>query len=158
MSRQSPTEAVSRPYEYRNYDSHGSGVLRGGGGFTPRRRYRRSRRGVVRNIPQNVLLSDRDGIRELPPYDPRLEFDYTDRELLLYAEKILIEDSKPVKAYPQILLMTHLKARQKKEIYTANGTPDPSFVKGIYNRSHPNGRRIASEEQRRLNGASYYVS
>jgi len=55
-----------------------------------------------------------------------------------------------------ILFEEHLKNRQRREIYTTVGTPDPSIVAGIYNRSHPQGRKINSEEQRKRHGASYY--
>lgn len=150
MSRQSPTEDPPISFGSAGYASRGSGILRGGGGTGFRRK---RRRGQTRNIP-NLSLYDRDGIRKLPPFDEGLQ--YTNWELLLYAERYLIEDSKPVRKHPQILLMTHLKDRQRHEIYASNGTPDPSIVKGIYNRTHPNGRRVNSDEQRRLNGASFY--
>jgi hypothetical protein len=48
-----------------------------------------------------------------------------------------------------ILFEEHFQSRKRREIYTAQGTPDPSIVSGIYNRSHPNGRKINSEEQRK---------
>lgn len=55
-----------------------------------------------------------------------------------------------------ILFEEHLQTRRKREIYTSLGTPDPSIVVGIYNRSHPQGRKINSTEQRKKHGASYY--
>lgn len=57
-----------------------------------------------------------------------------------------------------ILFEEHFQSRKRREIYCAYGTPDPEIVSGIYNRSHPQGRKINSEEQRRKNGASYYRS
>jgi hypothetical protein len=55
-----------------------------------------------------------------------------------------------------ILFEEHLAARRRREIYTTAGTPDPEIVSGIYNRVHPQGRKVNSEEQRRKNGASFY--
>lgn len=55
-----------------------------------------------------------------------------------------------------ILFENHLQDRRRREIYVTVGTPDPSIVAGLYNRSHPQGRKINSDKQRRVNGASYY--
>jgi len=55
-----------------------------------------------------------------------------------------------------ILFKDHLDARRRREIYTANGTPDPEIVSGMYNRTHPQGRKVNSEEQRRKHGASFF--
>jgi hypothetical protein len=55
-----------------------------------------------------------------------------------------------------ILFEEHFQSRKRREIYTAVGTPDPSIVAGIYNRVHPQGRKVNSEEQRKRNGASFY--
>jgi hypothetical protein len=55
-----------------------------------------------------------------------------------------------------ILFEEHIQSRRKREIYTNLGTPDPNIVSGIYNRSHPQGRKINSKEQRKKNGASWY--
>lgn len=55
-----------------------------------------------------------------------------------------------------ILFESHLHNRRRREIYNAEGIPDPSIVSGIYNRFHPNGRKINSLDQRRRNGASWY--
>lgn len=55
-----------------------------------------------------------------------------------------------------ILFEEHFQSRRRREIYTSLGTPDPNIVSGIYNRSHPQGRKINSDEQRKKNGASYY--
>jgi hypothetical protein len=55
-----------------------------------------------------------------------------------------------------ILFEEHFQSRKRREIYTAQGTPDPSIVSGMYNRVHPNGRKVNSEEQRKRNGASFY--
>lgn len=55
-----------------------------------------------------------------------------------------------------ILFEEHLQSRRRREIFPANGTPDPSIVAGIYNRTHPQGRKVNSSEQRKKNGASWY--
>jgi hypothetical protein len=55
-----------------------------------------------------------------------------------------------------ILFEEHLQQRRKREIHTAEGTPDPNIVSGMYNRTHPQGRKVNSLEQRRKNGASWY--
>lgn len=55
-----------------------------------------------------------------------------------------------------ILFEEHFQSRRRREIYTVIGTPDPSIVQGIYNRTHPQGRKVNSEVQRKRNGASYY--
>ena len=59
-----------------------------------------------------------------------------------------------------ILFAEHIYARKRREIYpkseAANGVVDPSIQQGIYNRQHPEGRKVNSEEQRSRNGASYY--
>lgn len=55
-----------------------------------------------------------------------------------------------------ILFEEHFQNRRRREIYTSLGTPDPSIVAGIYNRTHPQGRKVNSEEQRKRHGASFF--
>jgi hypothetical protein len=55
-----------------------------------------------------------------------------------------------------ILFENHLQDRRRREIYTSIGTPDPSIQQGMYNRTHPQGRKVNSKEQRRRNGASFF--
>lgn len=63
-----------------------------------------------------------------------------------------------------ILFESHLYNRKRREIYVEAGTPDPAFTmdrkgrptQGMYNRSHPEGRKINTKGQRAKNGASYY--
>lgn len=55
-----------------------------------------------------------------------------------------------------ILFEEHFQSRKRREIYTACGTPDPEIVSGMYNRTHPQGRKVNSEEQRKRNGASFF--
>jgi len=60
-----------------------------------------------------------------------------------------------------ILFESHLYNRKRREIYTASGQPDPAFTMdrfgrptvGIYNRAHPDGRKINTASQRARNGA-----
>lgn len=63
-----------------------------------------------------------------------------------------------------ILFEQHIYNRKRREIYTKDGIPDPAFTTdrwgrpttGIYNRTHPQGRKVNSPESRRKNGSSYY--
>lgn len=64
-----------------------------------------------------------------------------------------------------ILFETHLYNRKRREIHVKDGIPDPAFTmdrwgkrptQGIYNRAHPQGRKINTPEQRAKNGASWY--
>jgi hypothetical protein len=55
-----------------------------------------------------------------------------------------------------VLLEEHLIARKRREIMCENGTPDPNIVAGLYNRTHPDGRRVNSKESRERHGASFY--
>lgn len=55
-----------------------------------------------------------------------------------------------------VLFEEHLKNRQRREIYTQVGTPDPSIVAGLFNRTHPQGRKVNSDDQRKRHGASFY--
>lgn len=131
------------------YDAIGSGLLRGSGGIR-RRQKRRKTSGW-----SDVSIQDRQRIlKEVPDFEEDVE--YTERQLLLLAEKILRADSKPPQEYPAVLFYEHMKDRWRREIYTSNGIPDPSIVQGIYWRTHPNGRKVNSDEQRKNNGASFY--
>lgn len=55
-----------------------------------------------------------------------------------------------------ILFEEHLASRKRREIYNSVGVPDPSIQSGLYNRTHPEGRKVNSPEQRRRNGASFF--
>jgi hypothetical protein len=55
-----------------------------------------------------------------------------------------------------ILFEEHFQSRRRREIYNSLGSPDPSIVSGMYNRAHPQGRKINSPEARARHGASYY--
>lgn len=63
-----------------------------------------------------------------------------------------------------ILFQSHLYNRQRREIYVESGVPDPAFtmdrfgrpIDGMYNRTHPDGRKVNTKGQRVKNGASFY--
>ena len=62
-----------------------------------------------------------------------------------------------------ILFEGQLKKRQQREKHGKNGVVDDTITQAgspdgqrIYNRSHPEGRRVNSDEQRREHGASFY--
>jgi hypothetical protein len=55
-----------------------------------------------------------------------------------------------------ILFEEHILSRKRREIYCKAGMPDPNIVQGMYNRPHPQGRKVNTEAQRKKHGASYY--
>lgn len=133
------------------YDPSGGGLKLGGGSY---RSYFAKRKKGCKHFP-NVALSDPWAIRNwVPDFDPSV--DYTERELLLIAEKILINDPKPPAEHPTWLPAKQLLDRAKREIYCKEGTPDPAIVSGLYWRTHPNGRTVNSLKVRREQAASYY--
>jgi hypothetical protein len=81
---------------------------------------------------------------------------YTRRQLTLMADHILAQDPKPESEHPMILNEGMYERRLRREIYCKEGTPDPEIVSGLYWRTHPQGRKVNSDEQRDRNGASYY--
>lgn len=129
------------------YNSSGSGLLSGGGRT---RQYSsrpcRIRRRPMRNFP-DCHLKDWQTIREeVPDYEEGIE--YTRRELILLAEKILINDPKPKNEHPAILLAPTYLDRAKREIFVTSGIPDPHIMSGLYWRTHPNGRKWWSKGDR----------
>lgn len=103
-------------------------------------------------------------------FDPEKE-DYTQRELEDYADALLRQDAKednPIHGDNPILFEEHLYNRRRREILVTSGTPDDiqgldderGIHRGdgqkIFNRTHPQGRKVNSEHQRKKNGASYY--
>jgi hypothetical protein len=64
--------------------------------------------------------------------------------------------SRSIQGKNPILFENHLQDRRRREIYTSIGTPDPSIQRGMYNRTHPQGRKVNSKEQRKKNGASFF--
>lgn len=106
--------------------------------------------------------------RELPDpasLDP-MRLNYSALELEDYAEAILRKDAKETRGigvYPNILFEEHLYNRRRREILVESGVPDAVITAGLskdgqtlYNRTHPQGRKVNSPEQRRRNGAAYY--
>lgn len=71
------------------YHPHDSGLLHGGGQRRFKLRRNVMRGGSLKHFP-DVHISDHSGIKQrVPEFDPALEFEYSKRELLLLAEKIL---------------------------------------------------------------------
>lgn len=82
--------------------------------------------------------------------------------LRAHAKEVDPETGKPrgIGGDDPILFFEHLAMRKRREIYPltdqSNGVVDPSIEQGMYNRQHPQGRKVNSDEQRSRNGASYY--
>jgi hypothetical protein len=55
-----------------------------------------------------------------------------------------------------VLFEEHLYSRKRREIYNQNGVPDPSINEGMFWRTHPQGRKVNSNDQRKKHGASFY--
>jgi hypothetical protein len=108
-------------------------------------------------------------------FDPSTE--YNNRELEAYADAILRADSKQFVKYSKeqgILFPEHIYIRQRREIGNSSGIADPTLTASLqdkqkpgrhsgdgqtmYNRRHPRGRKVNSEQQRKDHGASYYRS
>ena len=97
---------------------------------------------------------------DLPPFDPT-RTDYSDYELSLYTDQMLREGGATDEC--QFLFQEHIEPRWRKEVATTEGTPDAAITYGLspdgqtmYNRQHPQGRKVNSDQQRSRNGASYY--
>lgn len=134
-----------------------SGLVEGSGGIRKRKARRNViRGGKLRHFP-DIHLGDRVSLREvIPDFDPALEHEYSSRELIILAEKMLDSDPKPPHVDPVIVTPWKIGDISRREIYCSVGVPEPHIVKGIYWRTHPNGRKVNSDDQRRRNGASYY--
>jgi hypothetical protein len=48
------------------------------------------------------------------------------------------------------------KSRLKHEIYSTRGTPDPNIVSGLYWRTHPQGLKWRTKEERKELKATFY--
>lgn len=108
-----------------------------------------------------IIIAVSDDDEENLVLDP--EEKYTGMELDEMATAILRAHCKSVdpetgKPYglQGMLFEEHLYSRKRREIYNVNGTPDPNLISGNYWRSHPQGRKVNTPEQRKKNGASYY--
>lgn len=100
--------------------------------------------------------------KELPPFDPSRK-DYTARELELYANQLLRTDREENPTGPRILFQEHIEPDWRREVNAKEGVVDAAITRAqskdgqtMYNRQHPEGRRVNSEQQRKTNGASYY--
>lgn len=92
--------------------------------------------------------------------------DYKPYQLDRFADRILwdsIDAGKKSGDVPTILMYEHLKERRKREIYVASGTPDETLTNELspdgqtmYWRTHPEGRKVNSEEIRNKHGSSFY--
>lgn len=138
------------------YDALGSGLLTGGGVRGARMRRHVVQGGSLKHFPDVHMTDSTTVKRVVPNFDPALEFEYSPRELLLLAERILLEDPKSATEDPTWLSVYKLRQRQRREIYCANGTPEPHFVQGMYWRTHPDGRKWKTTEDRHLTGSSFY--
>jgi hypothetical protein len=115
---------------------------------------------MPRTMRRTPYTYKKDLWKELPPFDPAQ--DYTAKELELYANAML-SDTKGDEG-PRILFQENIEQRDwRREVYANSGTVDDEITKAIsrdgqmmYNRQHPQGRRVNSEQQRKVNGASYY--
>lgn len=157
-STEAPAESGASLFytERMPYDPHTSGLLTGGGTrrFKPRKYVVKG--GRLKHFP-DVHLSDPSRLkRAVPDFDPALEFEYTQRELLLLAEKILLEDEKTPYENPAWLNAATMKERLRHEIYCASGIPDPSIAQGLYWRTHPEGRKWKSAQERAGTTKGFY--
>jgi len=102
----------------------------------------------------------KEALQELQPFDPTRS-DYSERELAMYADLMLREGGSTPDA--PILFQEHIEPRWRKEVTVSEGTPDRAITNSLsadgqtmFNRQHPQGRKVNSETQRKTNGASYY--
>ena len=87
---------------------------------------------------------------------------YTEEELMLFTEAILRRDREENGGEsPGILFADHINNRKRREVTVP--VPDETITHAqskdgqtMYNRTHPEGRKVNSDKQRRVNGASYY--
>lgn len=130
------------------YQAHSSGLLKGGG------RKRFTRKHQPSKLPFHYL-GDHKGIRELPDFDP--DASYTQYDLAMLTEKILLEDPKPGTEHPVWLHANQLRERNRHEIYSSGQEIDPAYAEGLYWRTHPNGLKFeADPDLRRAHGSSFY--
>lgn len=116
-----------------------------------------------------IFRIDKDSDEEVV-FDLTKSGDYTPSQIDRFTDAILRADAKvhPIKGENPILFDEHIMNRKRREIQVGSGTPDKidgldnerGIHKGdgqkIFNRTHPQGRKVNSAHQRRVNGASYY--
>lgn len=110
-------------------------------------------------MPRTPYSYRKEMLAELEEFDSSKS--YTDRELAMYADKFLREAGTTDDC--QFLFQEHIEPRWRKEVRVETGTPDQSITNSLspdgqtmYNRQHPQGRKVNSDTQRKSNGASYY--
>lgn len=108
------------------------------------------------------MLTDEE-LLEIVASDGTISLDpkrnYTPGELDQVSTAVLRADAKSgnhIKGKNPILFEEHIKNRHRREIFNKEGVPDPAFGQGQFNRTHPQGRKVNSEEQRKKNGAAFY--
>ena len=116
----------------------------------------------MRMATRTPYTSRKEFEKELPPFDPT-RTDYTERELELYTNAMLREDLAARPDAPKIVFQEHIEPKWRREVLAKSGTVDDEITKSLsrdgqmmYNRQHPQGRKVNSKEQRDRNGASYY--
>lgn len=109
--------------------------------------------GVIESLPQ----TDKEGNPIVDAEGNTLFVDYPELACALGHRWYLSEGrARSIKGENPILFENHLQDRRKREIFTSLGVPDPSIKRGIYNRTHPQGRKVNTPEQRKKNGASFF--
>lgn len=99
----------------------------------------------------------KDALADLEPFDPTRS-DYTEQELAKYADQLLRSVDTE-----NILFQEHIEPRWRREVGVGTGTPDAAVTHALskdgqtmYNRQHPEGRKVNTERQRKVGRASYY--
>jgi hypothetical protein len=125
---------------------------------------------VHRDTRGVYIFEDKEKGGKHVEFDPK-KSGYSRAALERFSEAILRADAKtrePINGENPILFEEHLYNRRRREINVASGTPDdlrglwdkPGVTRGdgqvIYNRTHPQGRKVNSPEARRKHGASWY--
>lgn len=117
----------------------------------------------LRHLTPDMSYYQKEEGPDVHEFDPSKT--YTGREMELMADQLLREDAnetdeegrrKGIKGENPILFAEHIRNRQSREIGNKTGIPEPGIVRGIYNRTHPEGRKVNSDEARTRHGASYY--
>lgn len=100
--------------------------------------------------------------KDIEPFDPSRK-DYTARELEIYSNILLREDLANRPNAPKIVFQEHIEPKWRRESLNISGVTDETLTNALspdgqrmYNRTHPEGRKVNSEIQRKTNGASFY--
>ncbi len=114
----------------------------------------------MRTAMRTPYTNRKEALAELEPFDPTQN--YTERELSMHADKML-RDAGTDDTDVKILFQEHVEQRWRKEVRVESGTPDASITHALskdnqtmYNRQHPQGRKVNSAAQRKTHGASYF--